>query len=73
MASSKFFKKRTNSRFFREQAEKCAELARRTFDEDCRERFERLQRTYHHLAEMEDRQAGALHCRKLNGAMQKPE
>ena len=62
MASSKFFKKQTDSRFFREQAEKCAELARRTFDEDCRERFEKLQRTYHHLAEMEDRQAGALNA-----------
>ena len=62
MASSKFFTKHTDFRFFREQAEKCAELARRTLDEDCRERFEELQRTYRHLAEMEDGQAGALNA-----------
>ena len=60
MAFSKLFRNKPDSKFFKDQAEKCAELARQTLDEDCRERFEKLQRTYHHLAEMEDQQAGAL-------------
>ena len=62
MASSKFFRKKPDAKFFIDQAEKCAELARRTLDDDCRARFEKLQRTYHQLAEMEDRQAGALNA-----------
>jgi hypothetical protein len=60
MASSEFFRKKADPKFFKDQAEKCAKLARQTLDEDCRERFEKLQRTYHHLAEMENQQAGAL-------------
>jgi hypothetical protein len=41
----------------RRQAEKCAELAKRTHDEDSRQRCEQLQRTYTHLAEVEEGQA----------------
>jgi hypothetical protein len=47
-----------SAKFFRKQAEKCAEMARRTNDEDSRERCERLERTYCYLAEMEEGQAG---------------
>ena|SRR5215475_1270667 len=45
-----------SAKFFRRQAEKCAELARRTHDDESRERCEKLQRTYSHLADMEERQ-----------------
>jgi len=44
-------------KFLRRQAEKCAELAKRTHDEDSRQRCEQLQRTYTHLAEVEEGQA----------------
>jgi len=43
-------------KFLRRQAEKCAELAKRTHDEDSRQRCEQLQRTYTYLAEVEERQ-----------------
>src|SRR5262249_27616537 len=43
-------------KFLRRQAEKCAELARRTHDEDSRQRCEQLQRTYTYLAEVEEGQ-----------------
>jgi len=46
-----------SAKFFRRQAEKCADLARRTHDEDSRQRCEQLERTYCYLAEMEERQA----------------
>jgi len=61
MASSKFSNRQADTKFFRQQAEKCADLARRTYDEDGRERWKQLQRTYCHLAEMEEQQAGRLH------------
>ena len=51
MASAKFL---ASAKFFEAQAEKCGDLARRTHDEDCRDRYERLQHVYRHLAEMED-------------------
>ena len=57
MASSKFSNKQTDSKFFRKQAERCGDLARRTYDEDGRQRWEQLQRTYCRLAEMEEQQA----------------
>ena len=60
MAFSKFSNKQADSKFFRQQAEKCADLARRTYDEDGRERWKQLQRTYCHLAEIEEQQAGKL-------------
>jgi hypothetical protein len=43
-----------SAKFFRKQAERCADLARRTNDEDSRERCEQLQRTYRYLAETEE-------------------
>jgi hypothetical protein len=43
-----------SAKFFRKQAERCADLARRTNDQDSRERCEQLQRTYRYLAEMEE-------------------
>jgi hypothetical protein len=62
MAYSRFSIKQADSKFFRQQAEKCADLARRTYDEDGRERWKQLQRTYCHLAEMEEQQTGKLHA-----------
>jgi hypothetical protein len=49
-----------SAKFFRRQAERCLDLARRTHDEDSRQRCEQLQRTYHYLAEMEDLQSSEL-------------
>jgi hypothetical protein len=49
-----------SAKFFRKQAERCADLARRTNDEDSRERCEQLQRTYRYLAEMEERHPSEL-------------
>jgi len=46
-----------SAKFFRKQAEKCAGMARRTHDEDSRQRCEQLERTYCYLAEVEERQA----------------
>jgi hypothetical protein len=46
-----------SAKSFRKQAEKCAGMARRTHDEDSRQRCEQLERTYCYLAEMEERQA----------------
>jgi len=46
-----------SAEFFRRQAERCAEIARRTHDEDSRERCEQLRQTYCRLAEMEEQQA----------------
>jgi hypothetical protein len=43
-------------KFLRRQAEKCAELAERTYDQDSRHRCEQLQRTYTYLAEVEEGQ-----------------
>jgi len=43
-----------SAKYFRAQAERCADLARRTHDQDSRERYQRLQRVYCHLGEMED-------------------
>jgi len=41
---------------FRIQAEKCAALAKQTHDEESRERFMQLQRSFLHLAETEEQQ-----------------
>ena len=45
-----------SAEFFRRQAERCAEIARRTHDEDSRERCEQLRQTYCRLAETEEQQ-----------------
>ena len=42
-----------SANFLSRQADRCADLARRTHDEDSRERCERLHRTYCSLAETE--------------------
>ena len=49
-----------SSKFLRRQAEKCADLARRSVDEDERQRWERLQNVYCDLAGAEEQQAGEL-------------
>ena len=46
-----------SAKFYRKQAEKCAGMARRTHDEDSRQRCEQLERTYCYLAEVEEREA----------------
>jgi hypothetical protein len=47
-----------SAKFLRRQAEKCAELARSTNDEDARQRYEQLQRSYRFLAEVEEPEKG---------------
>jgi hypothetical protein len=47
-----------SAKFLRRQAEKCADLARLTSDEDARQRYEQLQRTYRFLAEAEELKKG---------------
>ena len=51
-----------SAKFLRRQADRCADLARRTHDEESRERCEQLRVTYCHLAEMEEQQAGDLNA-----------
>ena len=51
-----------STKFFLRQAERCADLARRTHDEDSQHRCEQLQRTYRYLAEMEERQSNELNA-----------
>jgi hypothetical protein len=51
-----------SAKFLRRQADRCADLARRTHDEDSRERCEQLRRTYCHLAEMEEQRPGDLNA-----------
>jgi hypothetical protein len=43
-----------SAKFLRRQAEKCADLARLTNDEDARQRYEQLQRTYRFLADADE-------------------
>ena len=43
-----------SGKFLRRQAEKCAEVAKRTHDKDIRQRCEQLQRTY--LVDVEEGQ-----------------
>ena len=51
-----------SAKFLRRQADRCADLARRTHDEECRERCEQLRRTYCSLAEMEEQQTADLNA-----------
>lgn len=51
-----------SAKFLRRQADRCADLARRTHDEESRERCEQLRRTYSHLADMEEQQTGSLNA-----------
>jgi len=43
-----------SAKFLRRQAERCAELAGRTNDDDSRQRYEQLQRKYCYLADLEE-------------------
>ena len=45
-----------SAKFLRKQAERCADLARQTTDEDSRKRYERLQRTFCYLVELEEQE-----------------
>jgi hypothetical protein len=45
-----------SAKLFRKQAERCADLARETTDEDSRKRYERLQRTFRYLVELEEQE-----------------
>jgi hypothetical protein len=45
-----------SAKFFRRQAERCADLAHRTNDEESRHRYERLQHTYCYLADAEEQE-----------------
>jgi hypothetical protein len=45
---------------FRSQAKRCAALAEQTHDEESRQRFMKLERTYLQLAETEEQLAGQL-------------
>ena len=45
-----------SAKFLRRQAERCADLAQRTNDDESRHRYERLQHTYCYLAETEEQE-----------------
>jgi hypothetical protein len=45
-----------SAKFLRRQAERCADLAQRTSDDESRRRYERLQHTYWYLAETEEQE-----------------
>jgi hypothetical protein len=45
---------------FRSQAAKCATLVKQTHDEECRQRYQRLEQLYLHLAEEEERPIGQI-------------
>jgi hypothetical protein len=45
---------------FRNQAKRCADLAKQTHDQESRLRFMKLERTYLQLAETEEQLAGQL-------------
>lgn len=49
-----------SAKLLRRQAATCAELAKRTHDEESRERCQWLEQTYIHLAETEEQLAGAM-------------
>jgi len=52
----------SSARLLRRQAARCADLARETHDEESRERCQRLEQTYLHLAESEERQFDGLNA-----------
>ena len=45
---------------FRRQAAKCATLVKQTHDEECRQRYQRLEQMYLHLAEEEEQPVGQI-------------
>ena len=51
-----------SAKFLRRQSERCGDLARRTHDEDSRERCQHLQRTYSYLADMEEQKSSELNA-----------
>jgi hypothetical protein len=50
----------TTVKRFRNQAKKCATLAKQTHDEESRQRLIRLEQTFLHLAESEEQLAGPI-------------
>ena len=50
------------AKLFRRQAARCAALAKRTHDEESRQRCQRLEQTYLHLAETEEQQIGGMNA-----------
>ena len=49
-------------KLFRRQAAKCAALAKQTHDEESRQRCQRLEQPYLHLAETEEQQIGRMNA-----------
>ena len=45
---------------FRRQAAKCATLVKQTHDDECRQRYQRLEQMYLHLAEEEEQPVGQI-------------
>ena len=45
---------------FRSQAAKCATIVKQTHDEECRQRYQRLEQLYLHLAEEEEQPVGQI-------------
>jgi len=58
---------------FRNQAKRCADLARRTHDQDSRQRLMRLEVTYLQLAETEEQLAGQLSALTSASEPKRPE
>jgi uncharacterized membrane protein YccC len=50
----------SSARLLRRQAATCAALAKQTHDEDSRQRCQRLEQTFLHLAESEEQLAGPM-------------
>jgi hypothetical protein len=51
-----------SAKLLRRQAARCAGLAKQTHDEESRQRCERLEQTYLHLAEVEEQQFAAMNA-----------
>jgi hypothetical protein len=47
---------------FRQQAATCANMAKQTHDEECRQRYLRLEQIYLHLAEEEKQPVGEMNA-----------
>ncbi|HEX3339508.1 MAG TPA: hypothetical protein VHT68_10070 [Pseudolabrys sp.] len=51
-----------SAKLLRRQAARCAGLAKQTHDDESRERCQRLEQMYLHLAEAEEQQIGVLNA-----------
>jgi thymidylate kinase len=52
----------TSAKLLRRQAAKCAGLATQSHDEESRQRFQRLEQTYLHLADEEEQQMSGVNA-----------